>query len=161
MAGGGEVLISSLSGDGSDPVHRWHAGAVPADPSIVPTAVPGSVLAAFGLDDDAPVEPLGAGHIHRTWLAAGDTVIQWLNGRVFADLDRVMENRERITAHLLRRRPQWADRSPIRTTDGALVAVDPSTGRWRAQPFVPGVVPGHDAQPRLISGRPPSRSDRS
>ena len=138
--------MSSLSGDGSDPVHRWHAGAVPADPPIVPTSVPGSVLAAFGLDADAPVEPLGAGHIHRTWLAAGDTVIQWLNGRVFADLDRVMENRERITAHLVRRRPQWADRSPIRTTDGALVAVDPSTGRWRAQPFVPGFVPGHDAQ---------------
>ena len=105
MAGPGqvEVLINCLSCDGCDPVHRWHAGAVFADPPIVPASVPGSVLVAFGLDVDAPVEPLGAGHIHRTWLAAGDTVIQWLNGRVFADLDRVMENRERITAHLARR----------------------------------------------------------
>lgn len=117
-----------------------------ADPPPAPASVPGGVLVAFGLDEDVPVEALGAGHIHRTWLAAGDTVIQRLNGRVFADLDQLMTNRERITAHLRRRRPDWTDRSPIRTTDGTPVVDDPSTGRWRAQPFVPGVVPGPGAR---------------
>jgi N-acetylhexosamine 1-kinase len=121
---------------------------VPDASPPIPVAIPRGVLGGFGLDEDTPVEPLGAGHIHRTWLAGGDTVLQLLNARVFTDPDLVMENVDRITAHLARRRPQWVDRSPIRTGDGALVAVDPSGGRWRAQPFVPGVVPGSDADRR-------------
>lgn len=115
---------------------------------LTPAAIPRVVLAAFGLDEDTPIEPLGAGHIHRTWLAGGHTVVQRLNTRVFADLGLVMGNVDRITAHLARRCPQWVDRSPLRTGDGALVAVDPAGGRWRAQPFVPGVVPAPDADRR-------------
>ncbi len=102
-------------------------------------------MVAFGLDRAIPVERLGTGHIHRTWLVGAETVVQRLNERVFPDLDRVMENLDRITAHLARRCPQWTDRSPLRTRDGALVARDDGRGRWRAQPFVPGVVPGPDA----------------
>ena len=111
----------------------------------IPASIPGGVLAGFGLDEATPVEPLGAGHIHRTWLAGGRTVVQRLNERVFPDLGLVMENLDRITTHLARRCPHWVDRSPIRTRDGALVALDPTGGRWRAQPFVPGVVPTADA----------------
>lgn len=107
--------------------------------------IPGRVLVAFGLDEAIPVEPLGTGHIHRTFLAGGATVVQRLNERVFPDLDTVMDNQRRITAHLAVRCPQWVDRSPIPTGAGALVAVDRDGGRWRAQPFVPGVVPGPDA----------------
>ncbi len=116
-----------------------------SDRPTPPASVPATVLAAFGLDEALPVEPLGTGHIHRTWLAGGDTVLQRLNERVFPDLDRVMENLDRITGHLAHRCPRWVDRSPLRTGGGALVAHDAEGGRWRAQPFVPGVVPGPGA----------------
>lgn len=126
-------------------VQRWHAVAVPDESSTLPSAVPGAVLDAFGLAADTSAVPLGEGHIHRTWLVGGHTVVQRLNDTVFPDPRQVMQNRARITGQLLRRCPHWADRSPIRTTGGDLVAADPSTGRWRAHPFVPGTVPTHDA----------------
>ena len=144
MVGGG-VLVIPLSSERSGSVRHWHAVAVSIDPAPVPVSVPRPVLAAFGLAAADTVEPLGAGHIHQTFRVAGDTVVQRLNGRVFADLDQLMANRERITAHLRRCRPEWADRSPVRAETGALMVEDPPTGRWRAHPFVPGTVPGHDA----------------
>lgn len=97
-------------------------------------------------------EALGSGHIHRTWVARFEGaegsrryVFQRLNGEIFHDLDAVMENLERVCAHL---RDDWrargagdAERRCLRlvpTREGRSAAIDAEGGWWRAFPFQEG-----------------------
>jgi Ser/Thr protein kinase RdoA (MazF antagonist) len=107
--------------------------------------VPGTVLARFGLDErDAVVEPLGRGHIHRTYLVRGAAtpfVLQRLNETVFPDLDRLATNIQRVTAALEAAGTrgdyalEWP--APIKDAEGsALVRLDGET--WRATSHVGG-----------------------
>jgi hypothetical protein len=91
----------------------------------------------------------GRGRIHETWLVLCDGgrryVFQQLNARVFRDLDAVMENIARVTAHLergLARAPTPALR-PLRvvpTCGGASWLSQPPAGGWRAYEFVEGTA---------------------
>lgn len=114
-----------------------------------------ALQAASGFDLPAP--PLeaarhGGGHIHQTFLVrtrAGDFLLQRLNERVFPDLDAVMENLQRVAAHLstsapsprhtLRLRRARSGDALLRTGDGAA---------WRMLDFIPGAV-SHDVAPDL------------
>lgn len=60
---------------------------------------------------DAQPRPLGEGIIHDTFIVegAGDPlVLQRVNGSVFPDLDLLMENVARVSAHLSAKQPGWA-----------------------------------------------------
>ena len=78
-------------------------------------------------------EPLGSGHIHRTWLAtwrdggAAALVLQRLNTRVFPDTAGLMQNLERVTSHLTAKlRASGASDAERR----ALRPVAPREGGW-------------------------------
>ncbi len=83
----------------------------------------------------AEVTPLGRGRINGTFLAGG-RVLQALNGTVFPDVERVLENLETILAHVgptgtcpLRLLPTREGRPWMRDTAGRY---------WRAFAHVPG-----------------------
>lgn len=107
--------------------------------------VPATVLTRFGVDErDAAVEPLGRGHIHRTFLVRGAAtpfVLQRLNETVFPDPDRLTGNIERVTDALeaARARGDYSLEWPAPLKDGqgnALVRV--SGGTWRAASYIGG-----------------------
>ncbi len=107
---------------------------------------------AFDLGTLEAAEPLGSGHIHRTWLASWRRdgalrryVHQRLNTRVFTQPERLMTNLERVTDHLraaLARRgtpdPERRTLCFARTTSGRALHVDASGDCWRTTPFVEG-----------------------
>ena len=74
------------------------------------TAIPpaGEIIESFAIDGALiSVTPLGRGHIHQTWCSrferGGQTeryVHQRINRSVFDDPARVMQNIERVTAHI-------------------------------------------------------------
>ena len=103
------------------------------------------VLASFGVElRDAIVEPLGRGHIHRTYLVRGGVtpfVLQRINETVFPDPDRLARNIELVTAALEQARTrgdytlEWP--TPLKGEEGnALVRVSGET--WRATSHVGG-----------------------
>ncbi len=96
--------------------------------------------------------PLGSGHIHATYLVVHQeagrrlrTVLQCLNRTVFPELERVMENVARVTAHqhavLTRKGVPDAERRALRLLPpraGGLAHVDAAGETWRAFVFVEG-----------------------
>jgi Ser/Thr protein kinase RdoA (MazF antagonist) len=110
-----------------------------------PARVPAAVLARFGVDErDAVVEPLGRGHIHRTYLVRGAAtpfVLQRLNETVFPEPDRLAGNIERVTDALEAARArgdyalEWP--APLKDAEGnALVRFSGET--WRASSHIGG-----------------------
>lgn len=108
----------------------------------------------------ATLEPVSGGHIHDSWRCAGTDaggtpvlLLQRLNARVFPRLDQVMDNVQRVTAHLGRRLA--ADGAPDRerraltlvpTTAGEPAWTDPAGDWWRAFRFIPrGHTIGNEA----------------
>ncbi len=100
-----------------------------------------AACAGFGLAGPGlRAAPLGAGHIHATFLVArpaGDArprwVLQRLNERVFPDLDGLMANVGRVTRHV---------GAPVLVParDGADWLRDDQGAAWRAFAFVEGAV---------------------
>lgn len=96
--------------------------------------------------------PAGSGHIHETWelraRGAGGVrraILQRLNTRVFRDPGALLENFERVTAHLrarlARRGVEDAERRVPRslpTREGGTAWRDPEGGLWRCQAYVEG-----------------------
>jgi len=110
-----------------------------------------SAAGLFGFSGDLlEAAPHGSGHIHDTYLvrfergpAAGTAILQRLNERVFADVDRLMDNIARVTAHQAVRltgMPDAARRALtlIPTLDGAAYARDASGAAWRAFRWIAG-----------------------
>jgi hypothetical protein len=103
-------------------------------------------------------EPLRVGLIHASYVATcrragGGTrrfLLQRLNTRVFAAPERVMENIQRVTAHLRRRvldrgdpEPERRVLRPVPSEDGRPWHVDEAGDWWRAYDYVEGAV-SHD-----------------
>ena len=92
---------------------------------------------------DTPGRPLdaaplgeGAGHIHRSFRVEcerGAVALQRLNERVFPDLDAVMANMVRVTAHLRAKLPRTLELVPARA--GGHLHRD-ATGAWRCTRFI-------------------------
>ena len=127
--------------------------------------LPGPELAArFGIEGRlTDVRHLGGGHIHSTFLATYGRddgslvryVHQRLNTSVFADVDALMDNFARVTAHLAERaRPP---RRAVRlhpAADGRPFAVDGAGVPWRTLEFVEGArtLPRFDSPARAVEG---------
>lgn len=123
---------------------------------------------------DTPGRPLeaaplgeGAGHIHRSFRIAcekGAVVLQRLNERVFPDLDAVMANMVRVTAHLESKVPRALTLVPARA--GGHMHRDAS-GAWRCTRFIgggrmplePATVPDARAAARALGGFLKAMSD--
>ena len=83
----------------------------------------------------------GSGHIHQTYraaTAAGDFLLQRLNGHVFPDLDAIADNTARIAAHLT---GQPGDHlTPRPTRRGGLLHRDAGGHAWRVFDFLDGTL---------------------
>jgi Ser/Thr protein kinase RdoA (MazF antagonist) len=89
---------------------------------------------AFG----GEISPLGAGHINDTYLVVSDDVrwvLQRINSEVFVDPRRLMDNLERVVAHIGRRAVNFVP-TLIPTKGGASFHVDVDGGFWRMSGFV-------------------------
>lgn len=89
-------------------------------------------------------DPLGSGNINDTYAvrrADACFVLQRINSAVFTNPLAVIENFEKITRHLARKKSSAGFRfevaSPIMTLSGASAYIDRSGGFWRAQSYIP------------------------
>jgi hypothetical protein len=87
--------------------------------------------------------PLGNGHIHHTWLLTLDTadryVFQNINTDVFHNLDAMMDNMNRVTAHINSRRHgsrRWQSLRPQTDVTGAPLHRTEKEDTWRCCAFV-------------------------
>ncbi len=88
---------------------------------------------------DAKVQPLGGGIINDTFLVEGaedKLVLQRINRIVFQDLELLMDNVARVSAHLGARRPGWTA-SLVPTAAGDSFARAGDEG-WRLWTWLPG-----------------------
>jgi len=95
-------------------------------------------------------KPYGSGHIHDTYCVTFDEgdreeriILQRINTAIFANPLAVMENIERVTAHLHFQMAGRADAERrvlrlIRTRIGASLHIDEEGGYWRAYAFIEG-----------------------
>lgn len=110
-------------------------------------SVPPDVLAAFCGDAAlCTVTSLGCGNINDTFLvraAASSFVLQKINSDVFPDPLRVIENFQKITAHLRRKsdggQEQLQVASPVLTLDNRPWYRDNTGAFWRGQSYLPHV----------------------
>src|ERR1700722_11436283 len=97
-------------------------------------------LAAFGYGTRATgVETLPGGHIHATFLVtttSGRLVLQRLNTYVFADINALLSNVERVVNHLRVRR--WPTPRLVETSQGAYSYRSADGSTWRAFHYLEG-----------------------
>jgi hypothetical protein len=126
----------------STPPRTWPAPPGPHSSPRAGAGVASSELGAlFGIAGErTDLEALGGGHIHDTFLATYAGGERWihqrLNEAVFADVDLLMTNVVRVTAHLggpLRLRP---------AADGRPYARDAAGAPWRTLAFIDGARAG-------------------
>jgi len=110
------------------------------------------VIAQFRSEPVEQIAPLGQGHIHQTYLVrltgmGGRWVLQRVNTHVFSDLEAVMQNIARVTAHvrtrLEREGASELDRRVLSvccTHAGRTHYVDPQLGAFRMFAYVEGSV---------------------
>lgn len=117
-----------------------------------------AIVAQFHSEPVEHIAPLGHGHIHHTYLVrltgGGRWVLQRVNTHVFSDLEAVMQNIVRVTAHvharLLREGASELDRRVLRvccTHAGKTHLLDPLLGAFRMFAYVEGSL----TLPRLTS----------
>jgi len=110
------------------------------------------IVAQFRSEPVEQIAPLGEGHIHQTYLVrltggSGLWVLQRVNTQVFADLEAVMQNIARVTAHV-RARLEREDASELErrvlrvccTQAGRTHYLDPLLGAFRMFAYVEGSV---------------------
>lgn len=104
----------------------------------------GEVLTAFCEDPaSSSYHPLGCGNIHDTYLvhcAAPSFVLQKINSEVFRQPQRVIDNFQKVSAHLLNKQQQGERQllvaEPVLTRDKHLSYRDDSGALWRAQSYI-------------------------
>jgi Ser/Thr protein kinase RdoA (MazF antagonist) len=107
-----------------------------------------AVAAAFAIDGRfVDGRPHGSGHINDTFVATFDhrdrpvrTILQRINERVFKDVQALMENIARVTAHAVSRAAAGPRRTLalVPTHDGRTWHRDANGGAWRAYHFLAG-----------------------
>lgn len=120
---------------------------IPSPDETFPTAR--SAATAFLSDQEIlRLLPWGSGHIHQTFRVETNQrcfLLQRLNEHVFPDLDAVMQNLERISAHLASRLSHLPDgeRRLLRlltTLSQSSLHRDTRGNAWRMLHFIPGTV---------------------
>ena len=112
---------------------------------MVDNIVTRDVLAAFcRYPARCTVMALGSGNINDTYLVQSVSqtfVLQRINGEVFPEPLRVIENFQKVSDHLTRKkkraRRQLQVAEPVLTRENCLFYVDPAGSFWRAQTFIP------------------------
>ncbi len=129
---------------------------------MVNNNLPEIVLHAYGLSQQAAIEPFGSGHIHRTFLVTDgehQLILQQVNHKVFPAVDALMENICAVTAHI--RQKTLAEHRPatievIETLNGLTHLQDEEGRWWRALVYIAGShtedVP-HNAQLAYEAGK--------
>ena len=108
------------------------------------------VVREFQIDGEfVAASPYGSGHINDTYCAvfcqrrvAERVVLQRINTHIFTQPDALMENIQRVTAHIARQMAGEADSGRrvltlIPARDGRAWHVDAEAGFWRAWRFIP------------------------
>ena len=111
----------------------------------------GAAARQFAIDGELlRAEPFGSGHINDTYRvtfarggAAASYVLQRINRGIFKKPEALMENVQRVTAHLAAQVADEPDRARraltlIETRDGRGWHVDEEGGYWRVFNFIPG-----------------------
>jgi len=93
-------------------------------------------------DRISDMQPVGDGNINDTWRITvenqGNTqsfILQRINHRIFRDPAAVMQNIERVTAHISSSDFPYASPAPVRTVSGDLLC-EYDNGFWRVFPFL-------------------------
>lgn len=93
-------------------------------------------------DRISDMQPVGDGNINDTWRITvenqGNTqsfILQRINHRIFRDPAAVMQNIERVTAHISSSDFPYASPAPVRTVRGDLLC-EYDNGFWRVFPFL-------------------------
>ncbi len=101
------------------------------------------------------VKPLGSGNINDTYLvhsAGRSFVLQKINSNVFRQPQRVIDNFQKVTAHLINKQKRGEGQlqvaEPVLTKDKQLSYRDESGSLWRAQSYI-----AHTSRPVLSSGQ--------
>lgn len=111
----------------------------------------GAVARQFAIDGTfTSAEPYGSGHINDSYRvtmndpgATAHAIVQRINHHIFRNPPALMENIERVTAHLAAKVKASPDRarrvlSLISTRDGQVWHCDPDGNYWRAYRFIEG-----------------------
>ncbi len=95
------------------------------------------ILPLFGLSSEAPVEPLGSGHIHQTYLVKTDPpyVLQRVNKNVFKSPEIIAANLRLASDHLGKHYPDYPFLRSVHATDGKDMVYDDEGYPWRLFPF--------------------------
>jgi aminoglycoside phosphotransferase (APT) family kinase protein len=114
--------------------------AMTTDAQALEPATPADVLAAWGLDARrCTIAAVGDGNISTslrvTVAGNGERLLQRINRQVFPDPLAVVENQQRVIAHLARVQPPIVV-PLIATASGAWHHVDAREDVWRLQPFL-------------------------
>ncbi len=105
--------------------------------------IPKLVAQAYGFDAQTDIRPLGAGHIHKTFLvdsAPSTYVLQRINHFVFRRPDLIMKNISLADDYLKKYHPDYTFLSVIRTNVGAAMVYDEEGYPWRLFPFIDQTV---------------------
>jgi thiamine kinase-like enzyme len=107
-----------------------------------------AVVRAFNMEGEFhSAKPYGSGHIHDTWCVTFDhgrrIILQRINTAIFTNPVAVMENIERVTAHLRSMLAGETDLDKrvlrlVSTRDGVAWHVDAENRYWRAYRFIEG-----------------------
>ncbi len=112
---------------------------------VVDNGIPRDVLAAFCRDQsNCAVTALGSGNINDTYLIQSvcqSFVLQRINGDVFPEPLRVINNFQKVSNHLIhkqnRAKRQVQVAEPVLTRDNCLFYRDDTRSFWRAQTYIP------------------------
>lgn len=91
------------------------------------------VLPHFGIQSDARVEPLGSGHIHKTYRVSGppDLVLQRVNKNIFTKPDIIAANNRLAFEFIRQHHPEYRFPRPLPSRDGQDLWYDNEGFPWR------------------------------
>lgn len=105
--------------------------------------IPECIAKAYGFDNSYQIQPLGSGHIHKTFLVTGLTeqyVLQRINHFVFKQPAVITQNIKRADAYLKQHHPEYLFLSIIQSNDGKDLVYDEEGWPWRLFPFIEGTL---------------------
>lgn len=102
-----------------------------------------AILKAYGFEaDEVTLQPIGSGHINKTYLLdsqRGKFVLQELNTQIFRDPQAIANNIQEVTDELRQHHPAYLFPAPLTTLDGKLMFEDHGE-YWRLLPFIANTI---------------------
>jgi Ser/Thr protein kinase RdoA (MazF antagonist) len=111
--------------------------------------IPEVIQHAYGFDASTRIEPLGAGHIHQTFLVTRGTagfVLQRVNHHVFKRPDLIMQNIACASTWLRQHHPDYLFLSLVKSVQGEEMVYDEEGYPWRVFPYIPDTITLNEIQ---------------